>query len=93
MKSSSEIETKHLYKFLRKHCCLDKCIKNILAYEAKQKWVIKYLDDGDILKLLSHYDNISTMFIWRNTDEGQDFWERLDNLHHEERLKFINLFG
>lgn len=88
MKSSSVIETKHLYKFLKKHCCLEKCIKNILDYEKRltirHEWIAEYKNDGDILKLLSNYTYLSNMFVWEKTDEGQDYWKKLDEILRKE---------
>lgn len=88
MKSSSVIETKHLYKFLRKHCCLEKCIKNILDYEkrltTRLEWVAEYKKDGDVLKLLSNYTYLSNMFVWLSTDEGAAYWMELDKTLRKE---------
>ena len=91
MKSSSVIETKYLYKFLRKHCCLEKCIKNIFDHEerlsTRLEWVAEYKNDGDILKLLSNYTYLSNMFVWLNTDEGAVYWMELDEILRKEIAK------
>lgn len=81
-----ELESKLLYKFLKKHGALCQYIKNCIDRHPDNKWRLK----KGILKFLSTYPfyYIGSSFCWADTEEGWGYWNTLE----EKYLLFRNSY-
>lgn len=91
--SFSEKKAKVLYKFLKKHCCLQQYVYNVIKSSyAKNTYIIaEYIEDKNIIKLFISLDSdISNSFLWTNTKEGYLYWSTIHQKFILENNKYFN---
>ena len=73
----SEIESKLLYKFLKKHGALCQYIKNCIDRHPDKKWRLK---EGMLIFLSTYpFNLIGSSFCWADTEEGWRYWNTLED--------------
>lgn len=83
----SKIESKLLYKFLKKQGALCQYIKNCIDRHPSSKWRLK---EG-ILTFLSTYPffRIGSSFSWEDTEEGWRYWSALEEKYLLFRKSYL----